>query len=554
MDERFNQAKQKYEQAVEKAISKFPERKQKFTSTSGYEIKRVYTPEDVENIDYVNDIGFPGDYPYTRGVQPTMYRARHWTMRQYAGFGTAEESNKRYKYLLEQGQTGLSVAFDLPTQIGYDSDDPMSEGEVGRVGVAISSLEDMEILFDGIPLDRVSTSMTINSTAMILLSMYIAVAEKQGVAQDKLDGTIQNDILKEYIARGTYIYPPEPSMRLITDIFDYCSKNMPKWNPISISGYHIREAGSSAAQEVAFTLADGIAYVESAMKAGLDPNVFGKRLSFFFAAHNNFLEEIAKFRAARRLWAKIMKNRFNITNAEAMKLRFHTQTGGSTLTAQQPLNNIIRVTIQALAAVLGGTQSLHTNSYDEALGLPTEESVRIALKTQQIIAYESGVADTIDPLAGSYAIEAMTNEIEKKAMEYIEKIDQMGGMIKAIETGYVQKEIHESAYKQQLAIDKGEEVIVGVNKFQMEEDVKKREILKVDPELEKKQVERLKKLKERRDNEKVRKSLQKIKEVASSQENLFPYVLEAVKVYATVGEISNALRDVFGEYTETVII
>ena len=554
MDERFNQAKQKYEQAVEKAISKFPERKQKFTSTSNYEIKRVYTPEDVENIDYVNDIGFPGDYPYTRGVQPTMYRARHWTMRQYAGFGTAEESNKRYKYLLEQGQTGLSVAFDLPTQIGYDSDDPMSEGEVGRVGVAISSLEDMEILFDGIPLDRVSTSMTINSTAMILLSMYIAVAEKQGVAQDKLDGTIQNDILKEYIARGTYIYPPEPSMRLITNIFDYCSKNMPKWNPISISGYHIREAGSSAAQEVAFTLADGIAYVESAMKAGLDPNVFGKRLSFFFAAHNNFLEEIAKFRAARRLWAKIMKNRFNITNAEAMKLRFHTQTGGSTLTAQQPLNNIIRVTIQALAAVLGGTQSLHTNSYDEALGLPTEESVRIALKTQQIIAYESGVADTIDPLAGSYAIEAMTNEIEKKAMEYIEKIDQMGGMIKAIETGYVQKEIHESAYKQQLAIDKGEEVIVGVNKFQMEEDVKKREILKVDPELEKKQVERLKKLKERRDNEKVRKSLQKIKEVASSQENLFPYVLEAVKVYATVGEISNALRDVFGEYTETVII
>ncbi len=396
--------------------------------------------------------------------------------------------------------------------------------------------------------------MTINSTAMILLSMYIAVAEKQGVAQDKLDGTIQNDILKEYIARGTYIYPPEPSMRLITNIFDYCSKNMPKWNPISISGYHIREAGSSAAQEVAFTLADGIAYVESAMKAGLDPNVFGKRLSFFFAAHNNFLEEVAKFRAARRLWAKIMKNRFNITNAEALKLRFHTQTGGSTLTAQQPLNNIIRVTIQALAAVLGGTQSLHTNSYDEALGLPTEESVRIALKTQQIIAYESGVADTIDPFAGSYAIEAMTNEIEKKAMEYIEKIDQMGGMIKAIETGYVQKEIHESAYKQQLAIDKGEEVIVGVNKFQMEEDTKKREILKVDPELEKKQVERLKKLKERRDNEKVRKSLQKIKEVASTQENLFPYVLEAVKAYATVGEISNALRDVFGEYTETVII
>uniref|UniRef100_A0A7C5VLB3 methylmalonyl-CoA mutase n=1 Tax=Fervidobacterium thailandense TaxID=1008305 RepID=A0A7C5VLB3_9BACT len=554
MDEKFFEAKKRYDQVVEKSVSKVPERKQVFTSSSGYEIKRLYTPEDIEGLNYLEDLGFPGEYPFTRGVQPTMYRARYWTMRQYAGFGTAEESNKRYKYLLSQGQTGLSVAFDLPTQIGYDSDDPMAEGEVGRVGVAIDSLEDMEILFDGIPLDQVSTSMTINSTAMILLAMYIAVAEKQGVSQDKLSGTIQNDILKEYIARGTYIYPPEPSMRLITDIFEYCSKYMPKWNPISISGYHIREAGSTAVQEVAFTLADGIAYVDAAIKRGLDPNVFGKRLSFFFAAHNNFLEEIAKFRAARRLWAKIMKNRFGVTDPEAMKLRFHTQTGGSTLTAQQPLNNIIRVTIQALAAVLGGTQSLHTNSYDEAIALPTELSAMIALRTQQIIAYESGVADTIDPLGGSYVIEAMTNEIERRAMEYIEKIDQMGGMIKAIESGYVQKEIHESAYKHQLAVERGEEIIVGVNKFQIQEDARIGEILKVDPELEKKQKERLKKLKERRDNEKVRKLLNKIKEVASTDENLFPYVLEAVKAYATVGEISNALREVFGEYTETVII
>ncbi|MGC8819768.1 MAG: acyl-CoA mutase large subunit family protein [Fervidobacterium sp.] len=554
IDERFEEAKKRYEEVVKKSISKVPERKEAFYSTSGYEIKRLYTIEDIQNLNYVNDLGFPGEYPFTRGVQPTMYRARYWTMRQYAGFGTAEESNKRYKYLLQQGQTGLSVAFDLPTQIGYDSDDPMAEGEVGRVGVAIDSLKDMEILFDGIPLDQVSTSMTINSTAMILLAMYIAVAEKQGVSQEQLSGTIQNDILKEYIARGTYIYPPEPSMRLITDIFEYCSKYMPKWNPISISGYHIREAGSTAVQEVAFTLADGITYVEAAIKKGLDPNIFGKRLSFFFAAHNNFLEEIAKFRAARRLWAKIMKNRFGVTDPEAMKLRFHTQTGGSTLTAQQPMNNIVRVTVQALAAVLGGTQSLHTNSYDEALALPTEESARIALRTQQIIAYESGVADTIDPLAGSYVIESMTNEIEKRAIEYIEKIDQLGGMVKAIEMGYVQKEIHESAYKQQLAVEKGEEIIVGVNKFTINEDLKHKEVLKVDPELELKQKQRLKKLREERDNEKVKKMLDKIKEVASTDENLFPYVLEAVKLYATVGEISNALREVFGEYTETVIV
>ncbi|MBT1248414.1 MULTISPECIES: methylmalonyl-CoA mutase family protein [unclassified Thermosipho (in: thermotogales)] len=543
-----------YEEKVKKAVERFPERKSEFKSTSGYEFRRLYTPVDIEGFNYLEDLGFPGSYPFTRGVQPTMYRARFWTMRQYAGFGTAEESNKRYKYLLEQGQMGLSVAFDLPTQIGYDSDDPMAEGEVGKVGVAIDSLEDMEVLFDGIPLDKVSTSMTINSTASILLAMYIAVAEKQGVPMEKLSGTIQNDILKEYIARGTYIFPPQPSMRIITDIFEFCSKNMPKWNPISISGYHIREAGSTAVQEVAFTLADAIAYVETAIKAGLDPNVFGRRLSFFFAAHNNFLEEIAKFRAARRLWAKIMKERFGVTNEKAMMLRFHTQTGGSTLTAQQPLNNIIRVTLQALAAVLGGTQSLHTNSYDEALGLPTEESVRIALRTQQIIAYESGVADTIDPLGGSYVIESLTNKIEEEAMKYIEKIDAMGGMVKAIETGYVQKEIHESAYKMQLSIENEEEIIVGVNKFQIEEDLSQKEVLKVKPELEEKQKAKLKKLKEKRDNEKVKKVLLNVKKAASSDENLMPYIIEAVKSYATVGEISNALREVFGEYTETIII
>ncbi len=446
------------------------------------------------------------------------------------------------------------MAFDLPTQIGYDSDHPMAEGEVGRVGVAIDSLEDMEILFDGIPLDKVSTSMTINSTAAILLAMYIVVAEKQGVPMEKLRGTIQNDVLKEYIARGTYIFPPQPSMRIITDIIAFCAQNMPKWNPISISGYHIREAGATAVQEVAFTLADAIAYVEAAVKAGLDPNVFGKRLSFFFAAHNNFLEEIAKFRAARRLWARIMKERFGVTNEDAMKLRFHTQTAGSTLTAQQPLNNIIRVTIQALAAVLGGTQSLHTNSYDEALALPTEESVRIALRTQQIIAYESGVGDTVDPLAGSYAIEAMTSEIEKKAMEYIEKIDAMGGMVKAIEAGYVQREINESAYRYQLAVESGEEVVVGVNKFQMEEDVPMENILKVDPEVEERQKERLRRLKEKRDNDKVKEALERVKRAAESGENIMPPIIEAVRVYATVGEISDALREVFGEYTESAIL
>jgi len=541
------------ENVVSKALKKIPERKGEFLSTSGYEIKRLYTPLDLKDTDYIEDIGFPGAFPFTRGVQPTMYRARLWTMRQYAGFGTAEESNKRYKYLLSQGQTGLSVAFDLPTQIGYDSDHPLAEGEVGRVGVAIDSLEDMEILFDGIPMKDVSTSMTINSTAGILLAMYIVVAEKQGTPKEVLRGTIQNDILKEYIARGTYIYPPESSMRIVTDILEYCSKYMPKWNPISVSGYHMREAGATAVQEVAFTLADAIAYMEYALKRGIDLNVLGKRVSFFFSSHNNFLEEIAKFRAARRLWARIMKERFKVTNQDAMKLRFHTQTAGSTLTAQQPLNNIIRVTIQALAAVLGGTQSLHTNSYDEALGLPTEESVKIALRTQQIIAYESGVADTVDPLAGSYVIESLTNEIERRAKEYIKKIDEMGGMVKAIESGYVQREIHESSYRYQQSIESKEAIIVGVNEF-VDEELKMENILKVDPEIEEKQKARLKKLKERRDNEKVKKALQNIKKAASSDENLMPYIIEAVKVYATVGEISDALREVFGEYTESITI
>jgi len=541
------------ENAVSKALKRIPERKERFLSTSGYEIKRLYTPLDLMDTDYIEDIGFPGTFPFTRGVQPTMYRARLWTMRQYAGFGTAEESNKRYKYLLSQGQTGLSVAFDLPTQIGYDSDHPLAEGEVGRVGVAIDSLEDMEILFDGIPLKDVSTSMTINSTAGILLAMYIVVAEKQGTPKEVLRGTIQNDVLKEYIARGTYIYPPEPSMRIVTDILEYCGKYMPKWNPISVSGYHMREAGATAVQEVAFTLADAIAYMEYALKRGIDLNVLGKRVSFFFSSHNNFLEEIAKFRAARRLWAKIMKERFKVMNQDAMKLRFHTQTAGSTLTAQQPLNNIIRVTIQALAAVLGGTQSLHTNSYDEALGLPTEESARIALRIQQIIAYESGVTDTVDPLAGSYVIESLTNEIEKRAMEYIKKIDEMGGMVKAIESGYVQREIHESSYRYQQSIESKETIIVGVNEF-VDEELKMENILKVDPEVEEKQKARLKKLKERRDNGKVKKALQNIKKAATSDENLMPYFIEAVKVYATVGEISDALREVFGEYTESITI
>lgn len=552
--EEIRKAREEWEEkTVKKVISRFPERKAKFATDSGIEVKRIYTPEDVQDLNYLNDLGFPGQYPFTRGVQPTMYRGRFWTMRQYAGFGDAEESNARYKYLLSQGQTGLSIAFDLPTQIGYDSDHPLAEGEVGKVGVAISSLADMEVLFNEIPLDKVSTSMTINAPAAVLLAMYIAVAEKQGVSMDKLNGTIQNDILKEYVARGTYIFPPEPSMRLITDIFAFCSENIPKWNTISISGYHIREAGSTAAQEIAFTLADGIAYVEAAVKAGLDIDDFAPRLSFFFNAHNNLFQEVAKFRAARRLWAKIMKERFNAKNPKSWQLRFHTQTGGSTLTAQQPDNNIVRVALQALEAVLGSTQSLHTNSRDEALSLPTEDSVRIALRTQQIIAYESGVADTVDPLAGSYYVEALTDEIEKKAMEYIKKIDDLGGAPKAIEKGFIQKEIQDAAYKYQKAIESEEIVVVGVNKFQTEEEPPKN-ILKVDPAVAEKQKARLAKLRKERDNEKVKEALASVEKAAQGEENLMPYIIEAVKSYATLGEICDVLRNVFGVYQESVIL
>jgi len=532
---------------LKKFLEKAPERKETFYTGSNIEVKRLYTELDVEELDYLRDLGFPGEYPYTRGVHPTMYRGKYWTMRQYAGFGTAEESNERYKYLLSQGQTGLSVAFDLPTQIGYDSDHPLAQGEVGKVGVAIDSLKDMEILFDGIPLDKVSTSMTINAPAAILLAMYIAVAEKQGVTPDKLSGTIQNDILKEYVARGTYIFPPAPSMRLITDIFEYCSKNMPKWNTISISGYHIREAGATAVQELAFTLANGIAYVEAAIKAGLDVDEFAPRLSFFFNAHNDLFEEVAKFRAARRLWARIMKEKFGAKNPKSLMLRFHTQTAGSTLTAQQPDNNIIRVTIQALAAVLGGTQSLHTNSRDEALALPTEDSVRIALRTQQIIAHESGVTETVDPLAGSYYVEYLTNTIEQKAYEYIDKIEKLGGAAKAIEKGYIQQEIQESAYKYQKDVEAKNRIVVGVNMYQIKEEPPKG-LLRVNPEVEKRQISKLSELKSSRDNDKVKQTLEELKHKASTEENLVPYILQCVKAYCTLGEICQVLREVFGEY------
>ncbi len=541
------------ENKVEKLLHKSPERKKIFSTASNKEVKRLYTPLDTEGMDYEKDLGFPGEYPYTRGVQPTMYRGRLWTMRQYAGFASAEESNKRYKYLLDQGQTGLSIAFDLPTQIGYDSDHSLSEGEVGKVGVAIDSLKDMEVLFDGIPMDKVSTSMTINAPASILLAMYIAVAEKQGVEKNKLRGTIQNDILKEYIARGTYIFPPEESMRLITNIFEYCSKEVPQWNTISISGYHIREAGSTAAQEVAFTLADGIAYVEAAIKAGLDVDDFGPRLSFFFNAHNDLLEEVSKYRAARRLWARIMKERFGAKKEKSMQLKFHTQTAGSTLTAQQVDNNIVRVGIQTLAAVLGGTQSLHTNSRDEALALPTEDSVKIALRTQQIVAYESGVTETIDPLAGSYYIESLTNSIEEEAMAYIQKIDNLGGATKAIEKGFIQKEIQNSAYKYQMQVESLEQIVVGVNKFQVQE-TGKRDLLRVDPHVEILQRKKLQKLRETRDNKAVNKALKTLKIKAETDENLMPYIVDAVKEYATLGEICDKLREVFGEYEQNVIL
>ncbi len=534
-----------YEPSV--ADPKRKERREVFETGSGIPVKPLYTPVDLEDKDYTGEIGFPGEFPFTRGVQPTMYRGRFWTMRQYAGFASAEESNKRYKMLLESGQTGLSVAFDLPTQIGYDSDHELSAGEVGKVGVAIDSLADMETLFNGIPLDKVSTSMTINAPAAVLLAMYIAVGEKQGVASKDLDGTIQNDILKEYAARGTYIYPPQPSMRLITDIFAYCKDNVPKWNTISISGYHIREAGSTAVQEVAFTLADGIAYVEAAVKAGLNVDDFAPRLSFFFNSHNEFLEEVAKFRAARRLWAKIMRDRFGAKNPRSQMLRFHTQTGGCTLTAQQPDNNIVRVTIQALAAVLGGTQSLHTNSKDEALALPTEESVRIALRTQQIIAYESGVCDTVDPLAGSYYLEALSDRIEKEAAGYISRIDEIGGAVRAIEQGFIQREIEDSAYKYQMSIESGDRVVVGLNKFQIKESAPKG-LLKVDEAVGKAQCAKIAAVKARRDGGAVEEALKKLEAAARGTDNLMPPILAAVKEYATLGEISDVLRKVFGEY------
>jgi methylmalonyl-CoA mutase N-terminal domain/subunit len=535
-----------------KATERAKERKPVFETTGNMPLEPLYTHEDLASFDPVSELGFPGEYPFTRGIQPTMYRGRFWTMRQYAGFGTAEESNRRYRYLLDQGQTGLSVAFDLPTQIGYDSDDPMAAGEVGKVGVAIDSIEDMLTLFDQIPLDRVTTSMTINATASILLALYVAVGKAQGVEPAKLGGTVQNDILKEYITRGTYIFPPRPSMRLITDIFRYCKDTVPEWNTISISGYHMREAGSTAAQEIAFTLADGIEYVQAAIDAGLDVDDFAGRLSFFFACHSNFLEEVAKFRAARRLWARIMKERFEARNPRSMMLRFHTQTGGATLTAQQPENNIVRTAIQALAAVLGGTQSLHTNSMDEALGLPTEKSVQIALRTQQIIAYENGVADVVDPLGGSYFLEDMTNRLEAQARDYIAAIDARGGALAALDQGFQQREIQEAAYRYQREVEEKRRIVVGVNEFRtVEEPV---ELLKLDPTIGQRQVEKLRKLRATRDNAAVEASLAKLEAAARGTDNLLPIMVECVEARVTLGEISHRLRKVWGEYQPQVVI
>jgi methylmalonyl-CoA mutase N-terminal domain/subunit len=535
------------------ATEKSPERRSRFESTSGEEIDRLYAPEHLEGFDYLRDAGFPGEYPFTRGVQPTMYRGRFWTMRQYAGFGDARESNRRYRYLLDHGQTGLSVAFDLPTQMGYDSDAPMAFGEVGKVGVAIDSLEDMEILFDQIPLGKVSTSMTINSTAAILLAMYVAVGEKRGIPAKELNGTIQNDILKEYIARGTYIFPPAPSMRVITDIFAYCKASVPKWNTISISGYHIREAGSTAVQEIAFTLANGIAYVQAAIDAGMTVDSFASRLAFFFNAHNNFLEEVAKFRAARRLWAKIMRERFGAKDPRSWMLRFHTQTAGSSLTAQQPDNNIVRVTIQALSAVLGGTQSLHTNSRDEALSLPTEESVRIALRTQQLLAHESGVGDTVDPLGGSWCVEALTTAMERQAAEYIARIDRMGGVVPAVDAGYIQKEIQDASYRYQLEVERKDRIIVGVNEFTVKEPPPGG-LLKVNPRIEKEQRKRLAALRKRRDGRAVRAALGDLDAACRGKGNVMLPILEGVRAYATLGEISDVMRAVFGTHQGKVTV
>ncbi|PSP50380.1 methylmalonyl-CoA mutase [Halobacteriales archaeon QH_1_68_42] len=530
-------------------VDRFGEREAEFlTDTGGQPVQPIYTPNDVADLDYDEDLGFPGEDPYTRGVYSTMYRGRLWTMRQYAGMGTASETNERFNYLLDEGQTGLSMAFDLPTQMGYDSDADMAAGEVGKAGVAIDSLRDMETVFEGIPLDEVSTSMTINAPAAVLLAMYIAIGDQQGVDREELRGTIQNDVLKEYIARNTYIYPPEPSMRIITDIFEFCAAEVPHFNTISISGYHVREAGATAAQEIAFTLADGIEYVETAREAGLDVDQFGPQLSFFFAAHNNVLEEVAKFRAARRMWAHIMEERFGAETEAAKQLKFHTQTAGSTLTAQQVENNVVRVAYQALAAVLGGTQSLHTNGKDEALSLPTEQSVRTALRTQQILAHESGVADTADPLGGSYYVESLTDDLAEEAFGIIEEIDDRGGMLRAIESQWVQRQIQNVAFERQREIDEGERVIVGVNEFTVEEDGQAADIEEVSEEQERRQIERLESVRQERDDEAVDAALAALREAAAGEENVMPYIVDAVKAYATTGEICDALRDVFGEY------
>ncbi len=543
----IKEAKAKYDETVAKVLKKMPERREEFINTSGIPIDRVYSPLDMEDFDYLEKLGMPGSYPFTRAVQPTAMRARYWTMRQYAGFGSAEDTNQRYHYLLNAGQTGLSVAFDLPTQIGYNSDHPLAQGEVGKVGVAIDSLWDMETLFKGIPLDKVSTSMTINSPCAVILAMYLAMAEKQGIPFTELRGTIQNDVLKEYPARGTYIFAPRPSMRLITDIMAYCAKEVPQWNSISVSGYHMREAGATAVQEIAFTLANGIAYVDAAIKAGMGVDEFGPRLSFFFNSQIDFLEEVAKFRAARRLWAKIMKDRFGAKDPRSQMLRFHVQTAGVSLTEQQPLNNIMRTAFEAMAAVLGGTQSLHTNSFDEALALPSQRAVEVALRTQQVIAYETVVCDTVDPLAGAYYIEYLTDEIEKRAQDYIDQIDRMGGAVAAIEKGFIQKEIADSAYRFLKEVESGDRVIVGVNRFQTEEELPK-DLLKVDPAVGEKQVARLNELKATRDEAAVRQALAELKAIAQSTDNVMPAMLKAVKALATVGEICDALREVFGEY------
>ena len=549
--EELKQERERWEKTtLPKWLGQCPECRNEFRNHSGMLIKRLYTPEDIKGLDYMRDLGFPGEFPFTRGVHATMYRGRLWTMRMFAGFGTAADTNKRFKYLLKEGESGLSTAFDYPTIMGYDSDHPMAKGEVGVCGVAISSLQDMEVLFDGIPLDKVTTSMTINGPAPILLAMYVAVGDKQGVSSAKIGGTTQNDNLKEFFAQKLCIFPPKPSVKLTTDVIEYCARHLPKWNPVSISGYHIREAGATAVQELAFTFGNAITYVQAAVDRGLAVDEFAPRLSFFFNVHNHFLEEVAKFRAARRIWARLMRERFGARDPRSMMLRFHAQTAGSTLTAQQPEVNVIRVTLQALAAVLGGAQSLHCNARDEALGLPTEESALLALRTQQVIAYESGVADTVDPLGGAYAIESLTNEIERRVFEYLERIEALGGMLRAIEIGWVQKEIHESAYEYQRAIESGEQIVVGVNRFVLPEE-RPIPVLRIDPEIERAQVETLRRIKAERDQAAVRTALAELEEAARSTENLMPFIIRAVEAYATLGEISDCLRRVFGEYCES---